>query len=102
MNIPELVELGLTEAQAKAYSALVELNPVTPPVLATHIKETRTNCYKILEQLEELNLAERDETEKKKSDTGPNPLLLYQTLQNLNLKKYSKNKNIYSIPCLHY
>ena len=65
MNIPQLVELGLTEAQAKAYSAVVELNPVTPPNLALYIKETRTNCYKILEQLELLNLAERDETGKK-------------------------------------
>lgn len=101
MNIPELVELGLTEAQAKAYSALVELNPVTPPVLATHIKETRTNCYKILEQLEELNLAERDETEKKIRYWAKSPTALSDITKSELEKIQQKQKYLqHSMPSL--
>ncbi len=58
-------ELGLTKSQAAAYTVLVKNSPCPPPKLANLINESRTNTYKLLEQLEELGLVARDATTNK-------------------------------------
>ncbi len=65
MDRKTLLNAGLTNSQADAYQALVKHSPSTPPTLSKLISESRTNTYKLLEQLEELGLAERDESQKK-------------------------------------
>lgn len=78
MNISILVEAGLTESEANAYTFLVENSPIAPPSLAELINETRTNTYKLLESLEELGLAQRDESEKKIKYWAKNPSVLLE------------------------
>lgn len=65
MDVKTLTEIGLTGSQAKAYIFLVQHGSATPPDLATHTDETRSNAYKLLERLEELGLARKDEHAKK-------------------------------------
>jgi sugar-specific transcriptional regulator TrmB len=65
MNPQNLVDIGLSLAQAKAYIALVQRGKATPPELSYVIKESRANTYMILEQLENLGLVKKSETEKK-------------------------------------
>ena len=81
MNTTILVEAGLTDAQAAAYTFLVENSPISPPALAACIEESRTNAYKVLEQLEELGLAQKDESEKKIKYWAKNPSALLQSVK---------------------
>ena len=79
MNTSILVEAGLTEPQATAYISLLTHSPISPPSLAKVIGESRTNTYKILEQLDELGLVTRDETKNKIKYIANSPTSL-QTL----------------------
>lgn len=81
MNTVILVEAGLTEAQAAAYTFLVKNSPISPPRLAEIINESRTNTYKVLEQLEELGLAQKDESDKKIKYWAKNPSALLQKVK---------------------
>jgi sugar-specific transcriptional regulator TrmB len=81
MNTTILVEAGLTEPEANAYTFLVTNSPIAPPRLAELIKESRTNTYKLLESLEELGLAQKDESEKKIKYWAKNPSSLLQVVQ---------------------
>ena len=76
MNIKQLVATGLTPHQAKAYALLIELGEIRPPVLATKLKLTRTNAYKLLDKLAELKLAEKIEEDKKFTYRLANPMAL--------------------------
>lgn len=97
MDYTLFVEAGLTEAQAKAYVFLATHNPSTPPQLSKALDESRTNGYKLLEQLEELGLAVRDDSEKKRLYWAKNPTALLSTLQSeeekvmLRTKKFKTN-----------
>lgn len=91
MNLKSLIQAGLTDAQARAYLCLVERSPLTPPKLATLINETRSNTYKVLEQLEELKLVEKRDVGKKLHFWAGNPLALKTSIDketaSLNEKK---------------
>ncbi|MEK7602789.1 MAG: helix-turn-helix domain-containing protein [Patescibacteria group bacterium] len=65
MNESVLINLGLSPLQAKVYVVLVINSPATPPQLAKLVGATRTNTYKVLEQLQEIGLIRRDETQLK-------------------------------------
>lgn len=65
MNKTILVEAGLTEAQANAYSTLLTHSPISPPALAKVINESRTNTYKVLEQLDDMGLVFQDNSTNK-------------------------------------
>jgi sugar-specific transcriptional regulator TrmB len=78
MDTTILVEAGLTEAEASAYTFLVKNSPIAPPRLAELISESRTNTYKLLESLEELGLAQKDESDKKIKYWAKNPNALLQ------------------------
>lgn len=55
---------GLSDNEAKAYEALLERPAWKPSELARHIGESRTNCYKLLDNLVGLHLAEKMSTTK--------------------------------------
>lgn len=76
MDLQSLIAVGLTPNQAAAYAALIEHGAMKPPKLATLLKTTRTNSYKLLDKLVELKLAEKIEEGKKLSYIPANPLSL--------------------------
>lgn len=76
MDVTTLTKLGLTESQAKAYLVLMQFGHLTPPELAKKTKETRTNAYKILDRLSELNLVTRNDSSKKITYRATNPVAL--------------------------
>lgn len=59
----QLLELGLSEQQAQVYLYLLKMSdPVKPLKLAHELSMSRTNIYKILDSLLELDLVRRDTT----------------------------------------
>lgn len=76
MQINDLVATGLNTTQAEAYALLLEQGSVAPPHLASKLKLSRTNAYKVLDQLTELGLARREEIKKKYIYFPDNPLAL--------------------------
>lgn len=60
-----LMQAGLTVAQADTYLLLLNEGPLTPPQVANRLKLTRSNAYKVLEQLMVLQLAHRHDQRKK-------------------------------------
>lgn len=96
-----LQEAGLTETQARAYSELVIHSPCSPPKLSALIGESRTNTYKLLEQLEEIGLASRDETQKKLRYWANNPSLLVDMIDKRRLEAEAAEKRFRdSLPSL--
>lgn len=81
MNNKTLLDAGLSESQAKAYIALIQQGQLTPPQLASHIKESRTNSYMILERLEELGLVKKNELQKKLVYEPENPVALERLIE---------------------
>ena len=73
MDSEFLTNLGLTEAQANAYIALVENGKLTPPQLSKLTGENRTNAYMLLDRLVELNLAKKAEDTSKATYRALNP-----------------------------
>jgi sugar-specific transcriptional regulator TrmB len=71
-----LLELGLTNPQAKAYITLVQSGRTTPPELAERIKESRSNTYKVLDTLVDIGLVVRHEDNKKLQYSAANPIAL--------------------------
>jgi sugar-specific transcriptional regulator TrmB len=76
MDTSTLTSLGLTKSQAKAYIVLIQSGSITPPELASKIKETRSNTYKILDRLDEMGLATKSESAKKIVYRASNPVAL--------------------------
>lgn len=76
MNVETLMQLGLTKPQAKAYILLIKEGKLSPPVLASKIGESRTNAYKILDKLVEIQLAKKTEENKKFVYRPENPVAL--------------------------
>lgn len=76
MNPSTLTAMGLSEPQAKAYICLIKEGQLTPPQVAVKIKESRTNAYKILERLEELELVRHGEHNGKLYYLPENPVAL--------------------------
>jgi sugar-specific transcriptional regulator TrmB len=106
MNTSILVEAGLTEAQASAYVKLLTHSPISPPALAKVINETRTNTYKILEQLDDIGLVSRDETTNKikyfaKSPTNLQTLLDKQE-EDIKLRQKKLKSNIAELENIYF
>jgi sugar-specific transcriptional regulator TrmB len=106
MNTSILVEAGLTEAQATAYTAMLTHSPISPPALARVICETRTNAYKILEQLDELGLVSRDESKKKIQYFSNSPkalqALLDQQEKEIKLRQKKLKSNIAELEKVYF
>lgn len=71
-----MTEIGLTESQATAYLHLLRKGPTAPPAMAKVLKLTRTNAYKVLDQLLELRLVRRAELNKKLVYQAEDPIAL--------------------------
>ena len=69
---------GLTPTESKCYIALIERNEWKPSDFAKFVSETRTNCYKILDKLVSLGLAERFDKNKKLHYRALNPAKLIE------------------------
>ena len=76
MNPQLLQSLGLTKSQTAVYLKLIEKGELSPPMVATHAGETRSNAYMILQKLEELGLVEKLEKTKKITYQPLNPVAL--------------------------
>ena len=76
MRIDDLVTAGLNETQASSYALLIRHGELTPPLLSKSLHLTRTNAYKVLDQLTDLGLARRSEVNKKFVYHPDNPLAL--------------------------
>jgi sugar-specific transcriptional regulator TrmB len=74
----DLSAAGLTAKEAKCYAALLEHKDWKPAELAKYVHETRTNCYKILDNLVTYELAERFDKAKKLHYRAANPSRLLE------------------------
>jgi sugar-specific transcriptional regulator TrmB len=74
----DLTAAGLTAKEAKCYAALLEKREWKPAELARSVNETRTNCYKILDNLVACKLAERFDKDKKLHYRAVNPARLLE------------------------
>lgn len=83
---------GLSEAQAKAYLALMQNGKLSPTKLSEKIGENRTNCYAILEKLEKYGLAEK--TKDKKTSYRPTHPSNLETLAEKRRRALSQNEKI--------
>lgn len=76
MDTQPLVAIGLTPLQAEAYALLIELGELKPTETAKRLSATRTNAYKVLDRLVEMDLAKKVERGKKFVYVATNPLAL--------------------------
>lgn len=72
--------LGLTEKQQKLYLYVLEHGAMTASQLALELHEQRTNIYVLAEELEELGLVERNETQPVVRFAATNPARLQQLM----------------------
>lgn len=75
-----LIQAGLTQAQAAAYLYLLNHGPAAPPSIANALSLTRTNAYKILDALVEIELVRKNEVNKKLVYRATDPLALANLL----------------------
>lgn len=73
MDIQKLVAAGLNEQQAQAYNLLLISGGLTPPAAAKQLQLTRSNAYKLLDRLVEMQLATREDINKKLTYLPTNP-----------------------------
>ena len=76
MVINDLITAGLNTTQAETYTLLLKHGSVSPPLLAKELHLTRSNTYKVLDQLTELGLVRREVNLKKYIYYPDNPLAL--------------------------
>jgi predicted transcriptional regulator len=76
MDLQRLTAVGLAPLQAETYALLIERGSVQPAALASALKTTRTNSYKLLDKLAELGLASKTSQGKKLAYTANNPMAL--------------------------
>lgn len=88
MNPKDLMTLGLTLSQAQAYLFLVQRGKLTPAELIEETGESRTNAYMILDRLEKLRLAFKDEEDKKLVYRPNSPVGLEQLAERQRVKAF--------------
>ena len=76
MDTKDLEAVGLTQQQATVYLFLVKNGVTKPATVASQLKLSRTNAYKILDSLVELGLITKETTGKTLSYKPENPLAL--------------------------
>lgn len=73
----QLERIGLSKLQAETYLYLLNFPAGRKPAqIATALAITRTNCYKVLEQLEEVDLVRRSEIHKTYTYFAEDPIAL--------------------------
>src|SRR3990167_5800800 len=76
MNTDILFQIGLTKHQVAAYRYLLGSGPTPPPKLAKKIRLSRSNAYKVLDQLIAMRLVSRLEYNKKLHYKAEDPIAL--------------------------
>ncbi len=76
MDIQSLTTIGLSQLQAEAYALLIELGEIKPPQAATRLNISRTNAYKLLDKLSEMELAVKEDINNKVTYKAANPIAL--------------------------
>ena len=76
-----LEDIGFTKSQAAAYDALVRFGSSGAPKIGLEIGESRSNAYKVLDKLCELELATKTQHGKKVRYFPANPAALEQFVQ---------------------
>lgn len=71
-----LLNIGLTDLQARSYLWILEHGSTTPPRLAKELNITRTNTYKVLDSLVDMGLASKSEVQKKLTYFPEDPIAL--------------------------
>lgn len=82
MDTSSLIAVGLTPSQASAYALLIEHGSLKPPEAAKLLGTTRSNAYKVLDKLVELQLAVKTDEHKKIVYTVTNPIALSSITSN--------------------
>lgn len=76
MDINSLITIGLSPQQAEAYALLIEHGELRPAQAAKDLNLTRTNAYKLLDRLVEMDLAQKIEKANKYTYVLNNPMVL--------------------------
>jgi len=90
----DLSAVGLSDTEAKTYTALISRKDWRPADLAKEIKESRTNCYKLLDKLVEYKLAERVDKSKKLHYRSTNPTQLIQLVHEQRANQEKKQREL--------
>lgn len=90
----DLTAAGLSPTEAKCYTALLASKEWKPADLAKTVNETRTNCYKILDNLVAQGLAERFDKDKKLHYRAANPLRLLELARERRAKQEASEKEL--------
>jgi len=96
----DLSAAGLNETESKCYIALLEKKAWKPSELATRIKESRTNCYKILDKLVEYGLAKKFDKAKKLHYSATSPARLSE-LAREQRKAFEKSEQQLALSAQH-
>lgn len=82
MNNKVLKEIGLSEHQITTYTYLLKNGPTPPPTFAKELKLTRSNAYKVLDQLVDMDLVSRLDLNKKLHYKAEDPIALASIVAN--------------------
>jgi len=94
MDVQILEDIGLTNPQAQAYIALVEHGASNAPAIAKVIGESRSNTYKLLDRLCELQLVSKDTTTKRVQYYPNSPASLEQLIQRQSSEVDRRNRKL--------
>jgi sugar-specific transcriptional regulator TrmB len=89
-----LTAAGLNETEAKCYETLMQKPDWKPSELAQSVNETRTNCYKILDNLVAKGLAERLDTTKTLRYKATNPSRLLELAREQRIAREQSEKQL--------
>ncbi len=92
-----LIDIGLTEKEAKIYIVLLENQSLTAAEISRAIKESRTNTYMLLESLKKQSLVIEDENKPVKRFIASSPKTLKEVLASRQeeIKKANSSLNNY-------
>lgn len=90
----DLSAAGLSPTEAKCYEILLEKPEWKPADLAKSARETRTNCYKILDKLVSYGLAEKFDKAKKINYRATNPSRLLELAREQREARESAEKEL--------
>jgi predicted transcriptional regulator len=89
-----LKQIGLSDLQISAYLYLLDKGPTPPPDIAKNLKITRSNAYKVLDQLVEFTIVSRLDTNRKLHYKAEDPIALASIAANERNRVIALEKNI--------
>jgi sugar-specific transcriptional regulator TrmB len=92
----KLIATGLSKSQALAYALLIENGELSPPQAALKLKLSRTNAYKLLDKLVEMNLAEKID-DRKALYRANNPMALTKLAADLRAEAHARENAVSNV-----